>query len=79
MYEALDANFRMVRKDVSSDQKDPSLNDGSAFFSRDSEFKRYLIKFSGLAPTEVRIHGYLVAEVIFTAFTEEHMCQPQSS
>ncbi|KAJ6448830.1 hypothetical protein C8R45DRAFT_1132718 [Mycena sanguinolenta] len=39
LFLAIDANFRMKRKQVSSEEADPGLNDGAAFFS---EVKRYM-------------------------------------
>ncbi|KAJ7271751.1 hypothetical protein C8J57DRAFT_1226330 [Mycena rebaudengoi] len=39
LFLALDANFRMRRKDVSSEEKDPGLGDGWAFFG---EVQRYM-------------------------------------
>ncbi|KAK6988879.1 CxC2 domain-containing protein [Favolaschia claudopus] len=42
LFLALDANFRMKRKDVSSEADDPSLGDGWAFFSKVEEYMRHL-------------------------------------
>ncbi|KAJ7885134.1 hypothetical protein B0H14DRAFT_3082330 [Mycena olivaceomarginata] len=42
LFLALDANFRMKRKDVSSEADDPSLGDGVAFFSQVDEYMRHL-------------------------------------
>ncbi|KAF7340931.1 hypothetical protein MSAN_02078100 [Mycena sanguinolenta] len=39
LFLAIDANFRMKRKQVSSEEADPGLNDGAAFFS---EVKTYM-------------------------------------
>ncbi|KAJ6468859.1 hypothetical protein C8R45DRAFT_1105497 [Mycena sanguinolenta] len=39
LFLAIDANFRMKRKQVSSEEADPGLNDGAAFFS---EVKAYM-------------------------------------
>ncbi|KAJ6538601.1 hypothetical protein B0H10DRAFT_1856886, partial [Mycena sp. CBHHK59/15] len=39
LFLAMDANFRLKRKDVSSEEKDPGLGDGWAFFG---EVKRYM-------------------------------------
>ncbi|KAJ6449875.1 hypothetical protein C8R45DRAFT_1057259 [Mycena sanguinolenta] len=39
LFVAIDANFRMKRKQVSSEEADPGLNDGAAFFS---EVKTYM-------------------------------------
>jgi DNA polymerase I-like protein with 3'-5' exonuclease and polymerase domains len=39
LFLAIDANFRMKRKQVSSEEADPGLNNGAAFFS---EVKAYM-------------------------------------
>lgn len=43
---ALDANFRLRRKDVSTDEKDPGLNQGHAYLVCDKEFRKYHAKFN---------------------------------
>lgn len=42
LFLAIDANFRLKRKLVSSDTTDPSLNRGTASFIEESAFKEYL-------------------------------------
>ncbi|KAG1806398.1 uncharacterized protein HD556DRAFT_1428520 [Suillus plorans] len=42
LFLAIDANFRLKRKAVSSDERDPSLNAGSAYFVEGCEYKTYL-------------------------------------
>ncbi|KAJ7716172.1 hypothetical protein B0H14DRAFT_2412947 [Mycena olivaceomarginata] len=44
LFLALDANFRMKRKDVSSEVDDPSLGDGIAFFSQVDGYMAHLDK-----------------------------------
>ena len=39
---AIDANFRLKRKNVSSDKADPDLNQGCAYFIEEKEYKEYL-------------------------------------
>jgi hypothetical protein len=39
---AIDANFRLKRKNVSSDKADPDLNQGCAYFVEEKEYKEYL-------------------------------------
>ena len=39
---ALDANFRLKRKDVSNDQADPGLSHGFAYFVEEKNFKSFL-------------------------------------
>lgn len=38
----MDADFRMKRKDVSSDDADPGLNNGCAYFVEEKAYKRWL-------------------------------------
>lgn len=38
----MDANFRMKRKNVSSEEKDPSLSKGYAYFVDEKPYKEYL-------------------------------------
>ncbi|KAJ7811904.1 hypothetical protein B0H14DRAFT_3090558 [Mycena olivaceomarginata] len=42
LFLALDANFRMKRKDVSTEADDPSLGDGIAFFSHVEEYMKHV-------------------------------------
>ncbi|KAJ7646891.1 hypothetical protein FB45DRAFT_1019176 [Roridomyces roridus] len=42
LFLALDANFRMRRKKVSSEEKDPSLGDGWSFFGAIAPYYKYL-------------------------------------
>ncbi|KAF8144857.1 hypothetical protein K438DRAFT_1992419 [Mycena galopus ATCC 62051] len=44
LFLALDANFRMKRKDVSSEEEDPSLGDGVAFFAQVDGYMAHLDK-----------------------------------
>jgi hypothetical protein len=44
LFLAIDANFRMKRRDVSSEEEDPSLGDGIAFFARVEEYMQHLEK-----------------------------------
>ncbi|KAG2029310.1 hypothetical protein BDR03DRAFT_881153 [Suillus americanus] len=39
---AIDANFRLARKNVSSDKADPGLNKGWAYFVEEGAFKKFL-------------------------------------
>ncbi|KAH6890716.1 hypothetical protein BKA70DRAFT_1120446 [Coprinopsis sp. MPI-PUGE-AT-0042] len=49
LFIAVDANFRLKRKDVSSDLHDPGLNNGYAYFVPETEFKEFLKQFVDLA------------------------------
>lgn len=42
LFVAIDANFRMKRKQVSSEESDPDLNKGSAFFSEVREYMTHV-------------------------------------
>ncbi|KAF8867909.1 hypothetical protein BD779DRAFT_1463136, partial [Infundibulicybe gibba] len=42
LFLAIDANFRLRRKDVSSDKADPSLSRGYSYFVEEGEYKEYL-------------------------------------
>jgi hypothetical protein len=42
LFVAIDANFRLARRNVSSDTVDPGLNHGYAFFVEETAFKSFL-------------------------------------
>ncbi|KAJ7033272.1 hypothetical protein C8F04DRAFT_1396133 [Mycena alexandri] len=42
LFVAIDVNFRMKRKQVSSEEADPDLNKGSAFFSEVNEYMKHV-------------------------------------
>jgi hypothetical protein len=42
LFLGIDANFRLKRKNVSSDKADPDLNQGCAYFVEEKEYKEYL-------------------------------------
>ncbi|KAH6897836.1 hypothetical protein BKA70DRAFT_1375328 [Coprinopsis sp. MPI-PUGE-AT-0042] len=48
LFIAVDANFRLKRKDVSNDINDPGLNNGYAYFVPEEEFKAFLKEHAGL-------------------------------
>ncbi|KAK0499303.1 hypothetical protein EDD18DRAFT_1460281 [Armillaria luteobubalina] len=52
LFIAVDANFRLKRNNVSSDEQDPGLNAGYAYFVENQAFKNYLQKYSDLLPEE---------------------------
>ncbi|KAG6836222.1 hypothetical protein H0H93_010103 [Arthromyces matolae] len=58
LFIGIDANFRLKRKDVSSDRVDPDLGNGFAFYVREKPYKEWLAKHEnevepGLAATGV--------------------------
>lgn len=48
LYIAIDANFRLRRKDVSSEEKDPGLSKGFAYLVDDTAFREYLKEYLDL-------------------------------
>jgi hypothetical protein len=54
LYLAIDANFRLKRKTVSSDVADPGLSRGWAYFVEENKFKAHLAEYK--TPAEVRLH-----------------------
>ncbi|TFK80129.1 hypothetical protein K466DRAFT_504425 [Polyporus arcularius HHB13444] len=48
LFLAMDANFRLKRKKVSSDELDPSLNDGCAYVVAEAAYKAHLAAFDKL-------------------------------
>ncbi|KAF9555270.1 hypothetical protein CPC08DRAFT_766080 [Agrocybe pediades] len=51
-YAGLDANFRIKRRTISSEAKDPSLSMGWAYFVQENEFKQFLHQFGSLIVQE---------------------------
>lgn len=41
----MDANFRLKRKNVSTNEADPGLNRGCAYFVEETKYKEYLGQF----------------------------------
>ena len=54
LFVALDANFRLQNKLISSDAVDPALNKGSMIFVEDPPYKTHLAGY-GEQDTDVRI------------------------
>ena len=48
LFLAIDANFRLKRRLVSSEAADPSFSDGWSYFVSESGYKAYLAEFSDL-------------------------------
>lgn len=42
LYVGIDANFRLTRKNVSSEERDPNLGDGWAFFVKNEPYQTHL-------------------------------------
>ncbi|KAG2119820.1 uncharacterized protein F5147DRAFT_742104 [Suillus discolor] len=47
IFVAIDANFRLKRRNVSSDETDPSLSEGWAYFVEENEYKAFLAQHLG--------------------------------
>jgi hypothetical protein len=47
LFIGIDANFRLKRKNVSSDSADPDLGRGFAYFVEESRYKDYLVNHQG--------------------------------
>lgn len=56
LFLAIDANFRLKRKAVSSDAADPSLNDGASFFVNDTKYKGFIKEFGSKVNQDVRTY-----------------------
>ncbi|KAF6755232.1 hypothetical protein DFP72DRAFT_1067940 [Ephemerocybe angulata] len=52
LFIGMDANFRLRRKNVSSEEFDPSLNAGSAYIVEETKFKGYLQEYDKKLPDE---------------------------
>lgn len=44
LYIAIDACFRLKRRLVSSEKRDPDLDVGGSYFTEDSSFRQYLLE-----------------------------------
>jgi hypothetical protein len=53
LFLAIDANFRLKRKSVSSDAADPSLIDGKAYLVQENLFKDFLSRYGSKVVQEV--------------------------
>lgn len=71
LFLAIDANFRLARKNVSSDKADPGLNKGWAYFVEEKAFKIFLHD-TGKQPQEVQ-------DIYLSRFTLAHSLITQKS
>ena len=53
LFIAIDANFRLKRRDVSSEEADPSFSNSWSYFVPEQQYKAYLQEFSDLIIQEV--------------------------
>jgi len=49
LFVGIDGNFWLKRKKVSTEERDPSLNEGWAFFIEEGEYKKHLESEAGCA------------------------------
>jgi hypothetical protein len=53
LFLGIDANFRLKRLNVSSQERDPGLNHGFAYVVDETQFKRYLDEYGDKIPDAV--------------------------
>ncbi|TFY58980.1 hypothetical protein EVJ58_g6064 [Rhodofomes roseus] len=58
LFVGLDANFCLKRKKVSTNQVDPGLNKGYAYFVEDTKYKAFLEQFDDLPPEANTCHKH---------------------
>ncbi|KAG6850221.1 hypothetical protein C0991_010565 [Blastosporella zonata] len=52
LFVGIDANFRLKRLNVSTEEQDPGLNRGSAYIVEDKAFKRHIARFGPIISEE---------------------------
>ena len=55
---AIDANFRLKRRMVSNDARDPSLAPGAGYFVLNDEYTEFLLKHVGQDEVSVILHHF---------------------
>ena len=43
---AVDANFRLKRRAISSNQRDPALGSGMGYFVEDTEYRKHVLRYA---------------------------------
>ena len=56
---AIDANFRLKRRAVSNDARDPGLLSGQGYFVEDSEYRAHILQYAD--QEDVSAHGHVLA------------------
>lgn len=75
----MDANFRLKRKDVSSEEADPGLGTGWSFFCDVTAYMAHLAD-NWDKPQEVHLnYGAFVLREALTTDTAQYMCRPRRS
>ena len=63
LFLALDANFRLKRKHVSSENIDPSFSQGWSYFVPEEQYKTFLREFDRNAVQPVSSHPHVLSHV----------------
>lgn len=64
LFLGIDANFRLKRKNVSSNKSDPGLSNGYSYFVEERKFKAHLDEFGNLSQ-EVSLVSHLSVRLVF--------------
>jgi hypothetical protein len=75
LFLAMDANFRLCRRNKSSEQADPSLSQGWAYFVEQSGFKDVLDAYASQVQEVRLIYGLVYHSLI--SCLEKFLCQSQ--
>jgi hypothetical protein len=76
LFLALDANFRLKRRNVSSEEANPSFSDGWLYFVSESKYKAYLRLFSDLIIQKVFFIIFQIYMLLRDPIAQ-HLLQPQ--
>lgn len=68
MFIAIDANFRLKRRAVSSDARDPALSSGMGYFVEDFAYRRHVLNHAD--EQDVRSHSLHLATHLTWSFTD---------
>jgi hypothetical protein len=70
LFLAIDANFRLKRRNVSSEAADPSFSNGWSYFVPESNYKAHLQQFSDLIVQKVHIalYPFVNSDLMFILF-----------
>lgn len=77
LFVAIDANFRLKRKAVSSDTADPSLNVGWGYFVRDSMYKSYLADHATEKQEVSKTILVILLNLTWFFNVAKHLCESQ--
>lgn len=73
LFVGIDANFRLKRRAISSEEKDPSLSEGWAFFVEETAYKAHLTKHWN-QPQEVSVGLFTLASKLYSTFEQRSTC-----